>query len=401
MSALFSTFRLGPLDLGNRIVVSPMCQYSAENGCPQSWHLIHAGSLMMSGAGLVILEATAVEARGRITHGCLGLYTDEQETALGGIVREARKLSGARIGIQLGHAGRRGSARSIRDRWKGESLPPEEGAWRTCSASAIAYNDQWAVPEELTPGGIADLVEAYADAARRAVRAGFDLVEVHAAHGYLLHGFLSPLTNQRSDSYGGSLENRMRFPLEVVRAVRTAVDGRIALGVRVNSTDWHPDGATPDDAIVFAKALEAEGVDYVVMSAGNLVPDAVIPPASPGHQVPFATRIKQETGLAAMAVGFIVDPQQAESIVANGEADLVAIARAIIDDPRWGWHAAAALGADIDYPPQYLRARPNNWTGYRIVHPDSQPASSSTQADRPSASGWDRPDGAGRNRRAG
>lgn len=395
MSALFSTFRLGRLDLENRIVVSPMCQYSAVNGCAQNWHLIHVGNLMMSGADLVIMEATAVEARGRITHGCLGLYTDEQEVTLAGIVREARNFSQAKIGIQLGHAGRRGSARSIRDRWKGESLPPEEGAWKTCSPSAIAYNDQWAVPEELTPAGIANLVEAFADAARRAVRAGFDLVEVHAAHGYLLHCFLSPLTNHRTDAYGGSLENRMRFPLEVVRAVRGAVDRQVAFGVRVNSTDWHPDGATLDDALLFARALEAEGVDYAVMSAGNLVPDATIPPASPGHQVDFATRIRRETGLAAMAVGFIVDAEQAESIVTDGDADLVAIARAMIDDPRWGWHAAATLGADIDYPPQYMRARPNNWTGYRFVHPDSRPVASNVQADRPSASGWDRPDGAG------
>ena len=391
MSALFSPFRLGPLDLGNRIVVSPMCQYSAVEGVAQPWHLIHAGNLMMSGAGLVILEATAVEARGRITHGCLALHSDAQEAALAGIVSEARKLSDARIGIQLGHAGRRGSARSIRDRWKGESLPPEEGAWRTCSPSAVAYNDTWAVPEELTPEGMAAIAQAFADAARRAERAGFDLVEVHAAHGYLLHCFLSPLTNRRTDAYGGSLENRMRFPLEVVRAVRDALGGRLALGVRINSTDWHPDGSTLDDALAFAKALQAEGVDYAVMSAGNLVPDAVIPPATPGHQVPFAARVKRETGLATMAVGFIVGPDQAEAIVAEGEADMVALARGMLDDPRWGWHAAATLGADIDYPPQYLRARPNNWTGYRIVHPDSQPAESGTQADRPSASGWDRP----------
>lgn len=391
MSALFSPLQLGPLELENRIVVSPMCQYSAVDGMAQPWHLIHIGNLMMSGAGLVILEATAVEARGRITHGCLGLYSDEQEAALTAIVREVRNLSRARIGIQLGHAGRRGSARSIRDRWKGESLPPEEGAWQTCSPSALAYNENWAVPAELTVDGIAAIVDAFADAARRAVRAGFDLIEVHAAHGYLLHCFLSPLTNRRTDAYGGSLANRMRFPLEVVRAVRDAADGKVALGVRVNSTDWHSDGATPDDALAFARALEAEGVDYAVMSAGNLVPDAVIPPAAPGHQVPFAARVKAETGLQAMAVGFIVDARQAEEIVASGQADCVALARAMLDDPRWGWHAAAELGADLDYPPQYLRARPNNWTGYTLAHPTSRPAGSSSQADRPSASAWDRP----------
>ena len=259
MSALFSPLQLGPLELENRIVVSPMCQYSAVDGMAQPWHLIHIGNLMMSGAGLVILEATAVEARGRITHGCLGLYSDEQEAALTAIVREVRNLSRARIGIQLGHAGRRGSARSIRDRWKGESLPPEEGAWQTCSPSALAYNENWAVPAELTVDGIAAIVDAFADAARRAVRAGFDLIEVHAAHGYLLHCFLSPLTNRRTDAYGGSLANRMRFPLEVVRAVRDAADGKVALGVRVNSTDWHPDGATPDDDFQFNIPVNTPG----------------------------------------------------------------------------------------------------------------------------------------------
>ncbi len=392
MSALFSPFRLGPLSVENRIVVSPMCQYSAVDGEPQSWHLIHGGNLMMAGAGLVILEATAVEARGRITHGCLGLYTDAQEQGFARLVAEMRKLSGARIGIQLGHAGRRGSARSIAERWKGESLPISEGGWQTCGPSAKPYNETWTTPQEMTADEIASLVSAFADSAKRAAKAGFDLIEVHAAHGYLLHQFLSPLTNLRTDLYGGNLENRMRLPLEIVRAVRAVTGGSLALGVRVNSTDWHPDGATLDEAVTFCKALEAEGVDYVVMSAGNLVPDAKIPPAAPGHQVPFATRVKQETGLATMAVGFIIEPDLAERIVAEDKADMVALARAIIDDPRWGWHAAAELGAEITYPEQYLRARPNNWKGYRIAHPDSSPAMGSAQADRPSASSWDRPE---------
>lgn len=392
MSALFQPLEMGGVALANRIVVSPMCQYSAFQGLAQPWHLIHIGGLMLSGAGLVIMEATATEAAGRITHGCLGLYTDEHAAALSALVSEARKLSGAALGIQLSHAGRRASCRSIRDRHRGESLPPEEGAWQTFGPSAFGYDETWHVPKQMDAGDIARVMRSFADAAVRADHAGFDVVEIHAAHGYLLHQFLSPVTNHRTDDYGGSIENRMRFPLEVVRAVRAAWPRHKALGVRVNSTDWHPQGQNIDEAVGFARQLEAAGVDYVVMSAGNLAPGTKIPAATPGHQVDFATLIKKHTGLVAMAVGLIATPDLAEEIISGDKADLVAIGRAMLDNPRWGLHAAARLGVDVDYAPQYLRARPNNWLGFPLVHPDAQPVRATRQMDRPaSGAGWDRP----------
>ena len=391
MSALFTPIPLGGLTLSNRIAVSPMCQYSAVEGVAQPWHLVHVGSLMMSGASLVIMEATGVEAAGRITHGCLGLWNDAQEAALASLVREAKKLSGAALGIQLAHAGRKASSRSIADRWKGEVLPPEEGAWQTWGPSALPFDTGWHVPAEMDEPALARVREAFVAAARRADRAGFDAVEVHGAHGYLLHTFMSPLSNHRTDRYGGSRENRLRFPLEVAAAVRDAWPRGKALGFRVNSTDWHPDGATLDDAVSLAAGLKAIGFDYAVMSAGNVAAGAQIPTAAPGHQVEFATRVKRETGLTAMAVGFIVEARQAEAVVADGLADMVALGRAMLDDPRWGLHAAAALGVDVDYPPQYLRARPNNWIGYRVAHPDTGEIAATRQMDRPASQNWDRP----------
>ena len=392
MSALFQPLRMGGVSLENRIVVSPMCQYSAVEGLAQPWHLIHVGGLMLSGAGLVIMEATATEAAGRITHGCLGLYTDEHETALTSLVAEAKKLSDAAIGIQLSHAGRRASCRSIRDRNKGESLPPEEGAWQTFGPSGFGYDETWHTPKEMDADDIARVTQSFVDAALRADRAGFDVLEIHAAHGYLLHQFLSPVTNHRTDAYGGSTENRMRFPLEVVRAARAVWPKHKALGVRVNSTDWHPQGQCIADALTFAQQLEAAGVDYVVMSAGNLAPGSKIPPATPGHQVNFATLIKRRTSLVTMAVGLIATPELADEIIRENKADLVAIGRAMLDNPRWGLHAAARLGVDVDYAPQYLRARPNNWLGFPLAHPEAQPVKATRQADRPaSGAGWDRP----------
>lgn len=392
MSALFSQGRLGGLELDNRIVVSPMCQYSGERGVAQPWHLIHIGNLMMSGAGLVIMEATSVEAAGLGTHGCLGLYTDEQEEVLGYLVAQARKLSSAKLGIQLTHTGRKAATRTIPERWRGEPLPPEEGAWKPVAPSPIAYDAGWQEPDELTDEGIRSIIEAFAESAVRADRAGFDLVEIHGAHGYLIHSFLSPITNRRTDGWGGSTDRRNRFAIEIVRAVRAVWPRSKALGFRMNSTDWTPEGSTLDDAVDLAKALEAEGLDYVVMSSGNIKPGIAIPPAAPGHQVPFATAIKKGTGLAAMAVGMIAKPEQAEAIIASDEADFVALARPMLDNPRWGLHAAAALGADIRYPPQYIRARPNNWLGFGFVHPDAKPPATTLQLDRPkSVSSWDRP----------
>jgi NADPH2 dehydrogenase len=389
-SALFSPVTLAGCTLPNRLVVSPMCQYSAIQGVAQQWHWIHTGSLMMSGAGLVILEATAVEAIGRGTHFCLGLYDDAQEAALSRLVADMRPLSGARLGLQIGHAGRRASTRTIAERWRGEPLPAEEGAWKPVAPSALAYDRHWQEPEALDEAGMERIRRAFASSARRADRAGFDLLEIHAAHGYLLHNFLSPLANRRLDCYGGDASSRMRFPLEVVAAARAEWPAAKPLGVRVNSTDWHPEGATLDDAVAFAAKLKGIGVDYVVMTAGNIAPDAVIPPASPGHQTPFARRIKEEVDMPVMAVGFIVSARQAEDIVAEGAADMVALGRAFLDNPRWGWHAAAALGYEIVYPSQYIRARPNNWTGFVSVHPDSTVVGT-RQMDRPSAAQWDRP----------
>jgi|SRR5712664_1473266 len=263
MSALFSPERIGGLELENHIVVSPMCQYSAVDGVAQPWHLIHVGSLMMSGAGLAIMEATAVEEIGRGTHGCLGLYADRQQEALAGLVREAKRVSAAKLGIQLTHSGRKASTRTIPERWRGEPLPSEEGAWTPVAPSALPFDRHWPVPGELDEEGIDRIVRAFANSATRALRAGFDLIEIHGAHGYLIHNFLSPLSNKRIDRWGGSLENRMRFPLSIARAVRDVCPPDKALGFRLNSTDWHPDGSTLDDAVILAKALESAGVDYV------------------------------------------------------------------------------------------------------------------------------------------
>lgn len=395
MSALFGEGRIGGLTLANRIVVSPMCQYAAVDGIAQTWHLVHLGSMMMSGAGLVIVEATAVEEIGRGTPGDLGLWNDVQEAALTGLVGELRNLSSAKIGIQLGHAGRKASTRTIPERWRGEPLPPEEGAWTPVAPSAIAYDEGWPVPDALDESGIRRIIAGFADGARRALRAGFDLVEIHGAHGYLIHNFLSPIANRRTDRWGGSPENRARFAVEIVRAVRAVWPRELALGFRFNSTDWTPGGSTLDEAVALARLLEAEGLDYAVMSSGNIRPGIAIPPAAPGHQVPFARAIKEETGLAAMAVGMILHPLQAEEVIASGAADFVALARSMLDNPRWGLHAAAELGVDVAYPPPYLRARPNNWLGYAQAHPRARPPHSTLQLDRPrSVSSWDRPRGA-------
>lgn len=389
---LFTPLRLGGLALANRIVVSPMCQYSGVEGVMQPWHRMHLGGLALSGAGLLIAEATAVSAEGRISHGCLGLYSDAQTAALAALLAEIRSYSSAALGIQLGHAGRRASARSIFARSKGEALPPEEGAWPTIAPSALPVSADWPLPRAMTEEDIARLIDDFTAAARRADEAGFDLIEVHAAHGYLLHQFLSPVSNHRQDRWGGDQAGRNRLLVTIMERLRTLWPLEKALGVRMTSTDWHPDGLTMDDAVVLALQLKAIGVDYVVMSAGNLSPEVRIPPATPGHQVPFAARIRRETGLATMAVGQILDGQQADAIIRAGDAELVAVARGMLDDPRWGWHAAAALGVDIDYPPQYIRARPNNWTGHAVLHPQTPPVATSRQADRPASGLWDRPD---------
>ena len=367
--ALFEPLSLGGITLANRIAVSPMCQYSAENGAATDWHLQHLGSLSLSGAGLVIVEQTAVESAGRITHGCLGLYTDTNEAALARVVGFCRRAGSTMLGIQLAHAGRKGSARLP---WEGGGpLPPGTGAWTTAAPSAIPFDITWPAPEALDETAMARIRDAHAAAAKRADRLGFDLVELLGAHGFLLHSFLSPITNRRTDWYGGSFANRMRYPLEVAAALREVWPRRKALGMRVTGTDWIDGGITPDEAGIFAGKLRDIGFDYVCVSSGGVSP-AARPAVAPGYQVPLAAAVKKASGITVQAVGMIVNPHQAEAIVGEGHADCVALARAFLDDPRWVWHAATALGADTVYPPQYLRARPEHWPGAALTR--HQPA---------------------------
>jgi 2,4-dienoyl-CoA reductase-like NADH-dependent reductase (Old Yellow Enzyme family) len=359
-SALFSPIRLAGLELPNRIVVSPMCQYSADDGCANDWHLTHLGMLANSGAALLVVEATAVERLGRITHGCVGLYSDANEAALRRVVDHCRRIGTAKLGIQIGHAGRKASSQRP---WEG-GLGLEAGAdpWETIGASPIPFGAAWPAPREMTEADFARVREAFVEATKRAVRIGFHAVELHMAHGYLLHSILSPISNRREDRYGGSLENRLRFPLDVAAAVRAVVPREIPLGARITGSDWMDGGLTPDDAVTTTNALKAAGLDFVCVSSGGATADARIT-VGPGYQVPFAETVKRETGLATRAVGMIVTPQQAEAVIAEGKADMVALGRGFLDDPRWGWHAAAALGAEVPRVVQYARSAPKLWPG--------------------------------------
>jgi 2,4-dienoyl-CoA reductase-like NADH-dependent reductase (Old Yellow Enzyme family) len=366
-SQLFTPFALRGLTLPNRVVVAPMCQYSADDGSATDWHMMHLGSFAISGAGLLMIEATAVERPGRITHTCLGLYSDSNELVLAA----CRRLGNTPIGIQLAHAGRKASAQPP---WEGgRSLKPEQDSWPTVAPSAIPLDAGWQTPREATEADLARIRNAFVEATRRAERLGLDLVEAHCAHGYLLHEFLSPLSNKRTDRYGSSAENRMRYPLEVLEAMRAAWPEQKPLGIRISATDWLEDGFTIEDAVVFAREVKARGVDYICASSGGISLKASIP-IGPGYQVPLAQRIRREAGIATRAVGLIADPHQAERIVSSGEADMVAMARAFLDDPRWVWHAAETLGGTASYPPQYARARADIWPGAKIArpHPVSQ-----------------------------
>lgn len=349
---LFSPFKLRALTLENRVVVAPMCQYSAREGVAGSWHRIHVPNLAMSGAGLVFIEATAVRSEGRISIGCLGLWNDEQERALAEVIALAREHGQAKLGIQLGHAGRKGSCALG---WQGGAqLALDAGGWPTVAPSVNTFHPTDRAPTELHARELADLARAFAAAAERAVRLGLDVVELHCAHGYLLHEFLSPLTNQRTDSYGGSLAARMRFPLEVFQAMRAAMPVDRPLGVRISATDWMDGGWNPDESVAFARELLARGCDFVDTSTGGLSPAQQLEP-KPGFQVPFAARIQREVGIPTIAVGLITDAHQANAIVAEGQAELVALARGMLWNPRWGWHAAEKLGVKIKAPPQVLR----------------------------------------------
>lgn len=356
-SHLFSPIDIGGLSFRNRIAVAPMCQYSADDGSATDWHIGHWMSLAMSGAGMVTIEATGVERRGRITHGCLGLYSDANEAAAQRALAAARRVApaGTRFGIQLAHAGRKASNRLPWD--GGGPLKADEDPWQTVGPSAIPFDAGWNVPTPLTEADIAKLVEHFVAAGHRAERAGFDFVEIHSAHGYLLHEFLSPLSNKREDRYGGPLENRMRFLLEVARAVRAALPQHIMVGARVSASEWTEGGFSVDEAVVVARALKDIGIAYVCVSSGGNWAAAKVP-LTPLYQVPFAERIRREAGIVTRAVGLIDLPEDAEAIVAEGRADVVALARAVLADPRWPWRAAATLGAPFETPPQYARAAP-------------------------------------------
>ncbi len=335
-----------------------MCQYSADDGSMTDWHTVHLGTFACSGAGLFVVEKTNVTREGRITHGCTGLYSDHNEAAMARVVQVYRGITKNPIGIQLGHAGRKASSSFP---WQGgKPLGAHESPWPTVAPSPIAYGEGWHVPHELSLAEIRSLIDAYAAAAQRARRIGFDVLELHSAHGYLLHQFLSPLSNARNDAYG---EDRMRFPLEVARAVR-----EVWPSARINATDWVEGGWQPDDAVAYARELKRAGLDFVCVSSGASVPHARIPVA-PGYQVPFAERIKKEVAIKTRAVGMIADPDQAQDILASGKADMIAMARAFLDDPRWVWHAAERFGVTIDYPPQYARSRHDLWPGHEIARP--------------------------------
>lgn len=359
MSRLFSPYKVGSLDLRNRIVIAPMCQYSAEDGRATDWHVIHLGSLALSGAGLLIIEATAVLPEGRISPDDLGLWSDETEEALGRVVATVRRHSDMPIAIQLAHAGRKASTRAP---WEGgaQIKPREARGWQTVAPSAIPYMESEHPPVVLGGRGLASVREAFAQAARRAARLDLDAVQIHGAHGYLLHQFLSPLSNQRDDDYGGSLENRMRFPLEIYDAVRAAFPSERPVSMRVSGTDWAGGGWDIAQTIAFARALEARGCSAIHVSSGGLTPAQQIP-AGPNYQVPLARAVKAATDLPTIAVGLISGYDQAEAIIGTGDADLVALARAVIYDPRWPWHAAAHLGAAVKVPKQYLRTQPSRY----------------------------------------
>ncbi len=366
-SQLFTPFAIAQLTLPNRIVIAPMCQYSAQEGSATDWHMMHLGGLSVSGAGLLMIEATAVEAAGRISRTCLGLYSDDNEAALARVLGACRKYGNTPIGIQLAHSGRKGSVHAPWDRGH-PSLIKEEGAWTTMAPSALPFGDGWHTPHAMTGADMDRVKAAFLAATHRADRLNIDLVELHAAHGYLLNEFLSPLSNQRTDAYGGSLQNRMRFPLEIAAAMRAA--WHKPLGARISGSDWEEDGTTPDEAVEFARELKALGYDYVCVTSGGVSSQAKIA-VGLSYQVPFAAQVKKQVGIATRAVGMIISPQQAEAIIATGQADMVAIARGFIDNPRWVWHAAEVLGADITYPPQYERGQPKYWPGAKLLRQPS------------------------------
>ena len=356
---LFQPITVGSLSLRNRIVIAPMCQYSARDGCMNDWHQIHLGQLALSGAALLTIEATAVVPEGRITYADVGLWDDATEAAMASVLESVRRWSDMPIAIQLAHAGRKASTEVP---WKGGAqLPPgHENGWQTEAPSAFAFAAGEVPPTAVDRDRLRGIRDAFAEAARRAARLGIDAVQLHGAHGYLLHEFLSPLSNRRNDEYGGSLENRIRFPLEVFDAVRAAFPSERAVTMRVSGTDWVEGGWNIESTIAFARALEARGCAAIHVSSGGLDPRQNIP-VGPNYQVPLARAVKQACGIPVVAVGLISDFEQAEAIVGTGDADMIALARTILYNPRWPWHAAAHLGGKVTAPPQYLRSQPRRF----------------------------------------
>ncbi len=369
-SVLFSPLNIGPIRVPNRIAIAPMCQYSANDGCATDWHLQLAMNYGMSGAGTVILEATGVTREGRISHGCLGLYSDACEYALARVLHAARAvaLPGTKFGIQIGHAGRKASTHV---NWMGSGpLGAHESPWRTVAPSPLPYGDNWHVPAEMDDREISATIGAFAQATRRAVRLGFDIIEVHAAHGYLIHEFHSPISNKRTDQWGGDAEKRLRFPLAVADAVRAETPSHIALGARITGTDYVEGGLTVEDAVRFASEFRKRDYGYVCVSSGNIYLGGR-PASGPGFNVPNAARVRKEAGIVTRTAGLIAEPLQAEDIVATRGVDQIAIARAQIDDPRWGWRAAEKLGVKLELPPQARRVSVGQWPGAKLVRPQA------------------------------
>lgn len=363
---LFEPIALRGLTLPNRITVSPMCMHSALDGMPQPFHARHFGALAESGAGMAVIEATAVEPIGRIGFGCLGLWDDAHEAAMKKVIDDLRTYSSTPMAIQIAHAGRKAS--NDTDRRREYQVKLDEGGWQTIGPMAEPFAAEWTVPVAMDRASMDEVRDKFVAAALRSVRCGFDLVEIHGAHGYLLQSFLSGLTNRRDDEYGGSFEKRMRFPLEVIAAVRAAVPEDYPIGVRFNGEEWAEGGMTLDQSVQYAGALKALGIDYVTPSSGGIVPGIQPPKQAPGYMLHFAARIRRETGIKVNAVGGILWARQAEKILEEGVADMVAVGRAILDDPRWGFHAAAELGVSVPVPETYLRGSVERWPLYHTMH---------------------------------
>jgi len=354
MAKLFSPLTIKSVTLKNRIVVSPMCEYSSVDGFANEWHLVHLGSRAVGGAGLIITEATAVSPEGRISPDDLGIWKNAHLDKLKSIVSFIHK-HGSVAGIQLAHAGRKASFTAP---WKGaEQLKPGNGGWQTVAPSALPFNEGNTIPEALNAAGILKVIEDFRAAAQRAVSAGFKVIEIHAAHGYLIHQFLSPYSNQRTDEYGGSFENRIKLLLEIIEAIQSVWPPQLPLFVRISATDWYDGGWNEQDSIRLAAILKDKGVDLIDCSSGGNIPGVKIP-LKPGYQVHLSALLKKETGMLTGAVGLITGAEQAENILEKGEADLIIMAREMLRDPYFPLHAALELGADIQWPNQYLRAKP-------------------------------------------